>query len=270
MGYLGAIRPADIDAQIEEVLGDVGTRRLPLVRKVIDDVPDRWYGQLLAESYATAVDEVESDDVLPAAVAIELLRGYVRLRSALLVQLSGKHAHSLSLTLESALLAGDFLHSSANSVLLSSPGSALEASIADVTESMLSITASFTDLNEPDPSASNQANYFDTVAGTLGKTAASIGASIAGVNENARQLFADLGRGLGTSREIQRFVTADSRQVTVVPPVTHGPELRQHGRKRREEAMDALWELADAQGITIQPFISLAGDPIGPEESYLP
>ncbi|MDS0295029.1 hypothetical protein [Halogeometricum luteum] len=110
-----------LDDRLASVLAAADEDRLRLAAGVVGESDDRWYGRLVARSCEAAGGEPASatDAVLRGATAVELLRGYCRLRSGLFVQLADEVAHSLNWDPAAAVLSGDFLQTAACSTVLS-------------------------------------------------------------------------------------------------------------------------------------------------------
>lgn len=247
------LQSSQIDRQLENMLGDADEIRLPLVGEVLREPRDRWYGQLAVTAYASLSEGPDLETVLPAAAGVELLRGYVRLRSRLLVTLTGKWAHSLTLEPTPALLAGDYLYSAAFASLRSAPDAPSSDCFELLTTVLETITEAFARAYAPAGSADyDPTTFFDETAGSLGKGAAVLGATLAGVDDSNRQHFARLGRGLSTARQVDRVLEADPKDAMVVPPALDESHLRTHVQRRQDDvdqALDALSETVDVTGL---------------------
>lgn len=65
-----------------------------VVRTTLNERPDRWYGRLVVHSYESVPEAPTTKTILPAAAAIELLRGYHRCRLDLLRRTAADTARS--------------------------------------------------------------------------------------------------------------------------------------------------------------------------------
>jgi len=195
-----AERRTKIDRYLDTALERADERPLAAV-STMEACPDRWYGQLMVLSYNAIADEPRTDAILPASAAIELLRGYCRLRSELFVQLADDFAHSLTRDPAAVLLAGDYLNSAAYTVFAETDYNQLEDAFhvfTDVSESL--VEAFDTEYIR----SVDDYSFLDETAGSLGEGAAIIGATLAGVNTFQRADFATLGRGFSTAFHIRR------------------------------------------------------------------
>ncbi|WP_201292957.1 polyprenyl synthetase [Halobacterium bonnevillei] len=242
-------RPAQIDRHIERVLSDTDEVGLPLVRDVLPESSDRWYGLLVVAVYESLADSRDTEIVLPAAAAIELLRGYVRLRSRLLVRLADNHAHSLTTDRTSSLLAGDYLYTAAFSALPTLSDTPSGDCFAVLTSVLETITDAFARTYAAAESTDHdQAMLVDDTAGSLGEGAALLGAVLAGIEGPNRRDVARFGRGLSTARQSARILDADPSEAIVVPPRFDETQLRALADRRRDDAnraLDALPETVD-------------------------
>lgn len=240
----GPVERAAIEAELERALGDVASEQLGVARKAVEGIEDRWYGQLAAASYAAAATESDAETALPAATAIELLRARSHLRSRVLVQIRGERAHALTFEPTEALLAGDYLATAAYASLDSGPRPAPKAGcdvLADVLEAVTeTFTGAYVRPGDPKP---GEPSFFDGTGGNVGRGAAVLGATFAGVDDDRREQFATVGRGLGTANLITRVLDRDPEQGMVAPPAFDESRLRDHVEQRRAEARRALADL---------------------------
>ncbi|SDD63875.1 hypothetical protein SAMN05192552_103614 [Natrinema hispanicum] len=245
---------SQIDRQLESVLSDTEEAGLPLVREVLQEPRDRWYGQLVGHAYASLTDTQDPEIVLPAATGVELLRGYVRLRNRLFVTLSGKGIHSLTLEPAPALLAGDYLYTAAFTSLRSIPDVPSSDCFEVLTTVLGTITEAFTRVYTSAESASyDPATFLDETAGSLGKGAAVLGATLAGVDDLHRRHFARFGSGLSTVRQVDRVLEVNPKEAMVVLPMVDESQLRIHAQRRQDDAdraLDALSKTTDVTGLT--------------------
>jgi len=243
------VHPSRIERYFEQGLSNTVKVNLPLLQDVLDDTPDRWYGQLVVTVSDSLSDRQDREEVLPAAAAIELLRGYVRLRSRLLVTPADKPAHSLTLDPTAELLAGDCLSSAAFSSLRTVPASSSGDCFETLTTVLETITEAFArPYNAAGSTEQDQAIYIDETAGTLGEGAAALGATLAGVDEPVRRHCERLGRGLSTARQINYVLDMDPTEAMVVPPTFDESQFRmqaERGRNDAAQAIDTLSEIVD-------------------------
>lgn len=246
-----SVHPSQIERHLEQVLSNADEVNLPLVRDVLDESPDRWYGQLVVSVYDSLSDCQDREAVLPAAAAIELLRGYARLRSQLLVTLTDKHAHSRTLDPTAALLAGDYLCAAAFSSLRSIPDSPSGDCFEILTAVLKTITEAFARTYTSAGSADyDPATFLDDTAGSLGEGAAALGATLAGLDEPTRRHCQRLGRGLSTARQINYVLDTDPNEAMVIPPTFDESQFRMHAEQRRDDANQALDTLSEIVGVT--------------------
>ncbi|EMA12962.1 hypothetical protein [Haloarcula marismortui] len=245
------VHPSQIERHFQQVLSTADEANLPLVQDVLDDCPDRWYGQLVVTVYDSLSDRQDREDVLPYAAAVELLRGYVRLRSRLLVTLTDKHAHSLTLDPTVALLAGDYLYTAAFSSLRSRSDFSLGDCFEILTTVLESITEAFARTYTAAGSTDHdQAKFLDDTAGSLGEGAAALGATLAGADEPVRRYCERLGRGLSTARQINYVIDMEPIEATVVPPTFDESQFRRYAEQRRDDAAQALDTLSETVDVT--------------------
>ena len=245
------VHPSRIERYFEQVLSNAIKVNLPLVQDVLDDCPDRWYGQLVVTVYDSLSERQDREDVLPAAAAIELLRGYIRLRSRLLVTLADKHAHSLTLDPTAALLAGDYLYTAAFSSLRSRPDSSSSDCFEILTTILETVTGAFARTYTAAGSTDHdQAKFLDDTAGSLGEGAAALGATLAGVDEPVRRDCERLGRGLSTARQVNHVLDMDPAEAMVVPPTFDESQFRMYAKQQRNDAARALDILSETIDVT--------------------
>lgn len=246
----------DIDAELERVLDGTENQGLRVAREAIEAPEDRWYGQLVGATYAAVSDSASDDSLLSCAAAIELLRGYTRIRSRLLIQLTDDHPHSLTTDPGRALLAGDYLSTSAFTALTASPYPALEDGVEILATAFESITDAFFGTYPTATSANQeQVPVLDQTMGSLGAAATRLGASVAGDTQASRSKLATAGRAVATSHGIHRLLESDPGEAVVVLPEIDEAELRAYAETQRREAVDAH---RDAASIDLSGLFSLA------------
>jgi geranylgeranyl pyrophosphate synthase len=245
------VHPSQIERHFKQVLSTPDEANFLLVQDVLDDSPDRWYGQLVVTVYDSLSDHQDREDVLPYAAAVELLRGYVRLRNRLLLTLTDKHAHSITLDPTAALLGGDYLYTAAFSSLHSGPGSSSGDCFEILTTALETITEAFARTYTAAGSTDHDhAKFLDDTAGSLGEGAAALGATLAGVDEPVRRHCERLGRGLSTARQINYVLDTDPTEAMVVPPTFFESQFRRYAEQRRDDAAQALDTLSETVDVT--------------------
>lgn len=234
---------ADCDAlverRIDSALDAAEGVPLPLVGAVMAEHDDRWYGQVLARSYAAVAGRMSTDPVGSAAAAVEFLRGYCRLRNELLVQTGETTPHSFTREPTPALLAGDYLYSLAFSTLTDVDHSSTEVCydrLADTSERLIETLAS----RHAAPSSADHCTLVDGTVGSLGECAAVVGATLAGVDRGQRDHFASLGRSLSTASRIRRSLESDGESDEMPPPRADAERLRRHASRHATLASGAL------------------------------
>lgn len=248
----------DLDAALAGALGEDGEHGLHVARDVIDTPADRWYGQLAVRTYTSVVDSPDIDVITPAATAIELLRGYTWIRNQSLIQLTEERPHSLTTDPERALLAGDYLYTTAFKELTAVQSPGLHESIDALRTAVSNITRSLArTYTESGPSESDQLAFFDATMGSLGEAATRIGASVASGPSVPDDLIASFGRRAGTARGIEQLLHSDPSDATVVPPALNEPKLQEYAAEQRENASNALHDLISSSG-AVSPPVSLA------------
>jgi hypothetical protein len=257
----------EIQRQINIVLRDTDKVSLPLVHDVLQESRDRWYGQLAVIVYDSLSEHRDYEDALPAAAAIELLRESVRLRSQLLVTLTDEHPHSLTLEPAAALLAGDSLYAAGFSSLRSVPDSRSGDCFEILTTVLETITGTFARTYTPAKSVEyGEAVFLDETAGSLGEGAATLGGTLAGLDEPNHRHFERLGRELSVVRQIQLILNADPSEATVVPPTIDQGHLRALAERRQDhanQALDALSETVDVARLRAFAEATMGQDTVG-------
>lgn len=251
-------RRSEIDRRLETALASADGDSLALARATVAECDDRQYGLLSTLAYESMATSPDREAVLPAAAAVELLRGYCRLRSQLLIQVSETMAHSLNRDPTTALLAGDYLYTSAYSTLRATEdghlGDCFEI-LTDVSEAL--IEAFDANYANSAPSTTDHCSFVDETAGALGEGAALVGATLAGIDDARREHLAALGRGFGVGRRIRLALDADGDAAPVVPPKPDEERLRRYARRHLDEADRALEKLASSADVgALRAFVS--------------
>lgn len=239
-------RRTEIDSRLELVLDAADSGRLAPASATILERDNRRYGQLVALSHNSLATTPDRPEVVPAATAIELLRGYLRLREELILQLGNETTDSLQWEVTPALLASDYLYTSAYSTL----GTLTADRIAECVEELTTVSESIiealgSDCMQSPPSPAEYCSAIDTTAGALGRGAAVIGATLADTDHSDGDHFATLGRGFGTVWQIQDILASDGAPVRTDPSLTER-RLRQHAKRRLRETDHALQQLSSA------------------------
>ncbi|ESP87089.1 hypothetical protein [Candidatus Halobonum tyrrellensis] len=242
-----AERRAALDRRLDDALATAEGASLAPAVAAVRERSDRWYGQLAAVSYESAVrpdTDADVDAVLPAATAVELLREYCRLRSELLVQLADEVAHSLTHDPTAALLSSDYLHTSAYAALSAVDDDHRGDCVERLTTAASRIVEAFAGRGAGSiPSAEEYGAFADRTAGSLGAAAAAIGATVAGADGPRVERFATLGRAASAARQLRRTADAEPRTVRVAAPLPDGEALDRVARRRcadTERALDAV------------------------------
>lgn len=252
-------RRTRIDGRLKRVLDSADGGRLAPAWTTIVERDNRWYGQLLALSHNSVATTPVRPTVLPAATAIELLRGYVRLREQLIHQLSNEVTDPLRWEVTSALLASDYLYTSAYSTLGTLPDDHRAECFEEFTAVSKSIIETLgRNYIQSTPSPTKYCSFIDDTAGALGQGAAVIGATLADIDEPHRDYFATLGRGFGTVCRIQHILASDSALTQTDSSLTDR-RLRQHAKQRLRETDHALQQLSPAVDVNpLRVFITEA------------
>jgi hypothetical protein len=242
------------ERHIEGVFRDTDAVDLQLVRDVIEESRDRWYGQLVVGVYESLSEHDSYEAVLPAAAVIELLGESIRLRNRLLVALTNEHAHSLTLEPTTALLAEGYLRTAAFSALRSVPGS----HVGDCLEILTAVRGTITEpLARTDTQAKsvkeNKATCLDETAGSLGEGAVNLEEALAGLDGPSGQQFERLGRELSVVRQSRLILDADTSEAAVVLPTLDQARLRALAERRQDHAHRALVTLSETVDVTRLP-----------------
>ncbi|MBP1986320.1 hypothetical protein [Halolamina salifodinae] len=240
-------RRVALDHRVEAALDTVEEDGLALARTVVRESPDRWYGQLLALVHDAVAAVPAPERVLPAATAMELLEGYARLRSELLVQLNETVAHSFTRAPREALLAGDYLNAAAYATLsdLSHPD------LDDAVETIASVSESVTGAFGVGDERPDARDVLADTAGALGAGAARLGTTLAGVDGQRRARLVRAGRGASIARRVES-PGQDGGTPTVLPTPSDERRLRRYATRERAAAERALTRLgpdADAAAL---------------------
>lgn len=240
-----AERRAEIDERLRSAL-DVGDRdRLAPARAAVAECDDRPYGQLLARAHDSASDSADDETVVLAATAIELLRGYYRLRKTTLRRAEDGAVGASYRELTPALLSSDYLLSSAYSALGTIEEERLGACFEAFTDASETIVEAFGDGARGAARSSNEyCSFVEDTAGALGRGAAVVGATLGGVDGPDREQFAALGRGVGAVRQLRRAISSDAEPDGVGVALVEKRRVRQYADERADDVERALADLS--------------------------
>lgn len=238
-----AERREAIDDRLEAALPPAGGSPLAPAREVVLQAEDRRYGRLLVasyESYGSLPGSHVPEPILNAAAAVELLRGYCRLRERLLSQ--GDHVSPSDRGPMADLLAADYLYTAAYSSLVEIEADGLEICVEAFTDALDTIIETFEAAHTRPSPALDHVAYVDGTAGVLARGAAVIGTTLAGVDDASRDRFANYGCGLATAYRIRLILTSDDGTAY---PSADAPDdrLHRHAIRRFGDADRALERL---------------------------
>jgi len=240
-----------IERHLERVFRDADEVGLSLVRDVLDEPPGRWYGQLVVNTYDSLSDQQDPETIIPAAGAIELLRGYVRLRSRLFITHTDEHVHSPTMDPTPALLAGDYLYTAAFSSLGSITGTGSSDCFDTLTTVLETITEAFARIyTSAGSSDDEQTKFLDETTGSLGEAAAALGATLAGFDDPTRTHCERLGRKLSIARQIHFILDVEANEAMVIPPSFDERQFRMHAERSRNDAAQAFDTLSETADVT--------------------
>jgi len=244
-------RRTELDRRLEATLASADAGGLSLARSTVLECPDRWFGQLVALSYDAAADAPDPDDALPAATAVELLRGYCRLRCDLLTD-RDEDADAPARDPTAVLLAGDYLNSAAYAAFGRVPDGPPGDGFDALTSALQSIVEGF-DAAYARSTGGDESLLDDTV-GALGEGAAVVGATLAGTDAPDRESFADLGRGFSAARHVQRVLDGPH---SLLPEDVAEADVREYGAARLREAHEGLDRLASRADVeSLRSFVA--------------
>lgn len=243
MKHSASVSEADIETRLKTILDDVNTPELALARKTVIETPDRWYGRLVAESSNAITPTVDSETILSAATAVELLRGYGRLRATMFVQLGGDQSSPLKVGSLPPLLAGDFLYTQAYSTLGSVVKPPLDDCFEIVGTVLDELTETFARTFVPGSAETISPSFFAKTAGSLGNGAAVLGATLADSEPVRPDLFAQLGHRFGTVRGIELALESEATRKRLVSTGTSERHLEEYAEGTRAEGQEVLRKL---------------------------
>ncbi|WP_135820155.1 polyprenyl synthetase [Halostella litorea] len=238
---------AAIDRRIDAALAPDRGPGLASARAAVEGFDDRWYGRLAIRSHAAAAGAdgpdpgPAPDAARSAAAAVELLRGYCRVRGELLCRVEDDASPA---DVRSALLAGDVLYAAAYSSLGRLDAGSADACFEPLVAASETVVETFA-ASHARPTTADRRDLFDGTAGALGRGAAAIGAALAGADADRRDRFAALGHDLGTARGIRSALGPDLSAVPAAPEADERA-LRRHAANRLAEATRACRDLPPA------------------------
>ncbi|MFB6150417.1 MAG: polyprenyl synthetase family protein [Haloarculaceae archaeon] len=251
-------RRDEIDRYVERVLSDATGEYLHPVRASVRDRGDRRYGELLALVHDSAAGPSADDSVVPAAAAVELLREYCWLRARLLAEVDDGPV-ALPWDRTTALLSADYLYAAAYAALGRVDDAAVEPCFETATDVSTSVIEGLDAVDWADQSSPSSGEYcslIDETAGALGRGAARIGATLAGVDGAAREQYATLGRGLGSVHAVRLVLDAREERSQPLFPASDDRRLRRYARRRLAEAERAVRSLpATADADRVRSFV---------------
>ncbi|MUV89690.1 polyprenyl synthetase [Halapricum sp. CBA1109] len=179
------------------------------------------------------------DPALPAAAAVELLRGYALARNRLLARASDDDVPPAETT--TTLLAGDLLYTAAFTALGRGSGVSRAGGFEVLSEVVSTVTTTFAAAYAEE--SCPPAEFVDGTAGAVGAGAARLGATLAEGTPTRREIASTVGEGLATAREIHRRLGPGTAATVALPTDGEVERLRDHAERRREQAIRALDEL---------------------------
>ncbi|SEV97856.1 hypothetical protein [Halobacterium jilantaiense] len=249
----GALGRAAVDDGVADALADASGECLSVARRSVEDLGDRWYGRLVAVSHDAVADPPRSDAVLPAAVSVELLRGYCRLRASLLADRPDDRTTLDATNQSAALLAGDYLHAMAFLELQSLPRSAPDDGVTVLTDALESIRAGFSSaFAGPVDSDTGPTALVEQTVGSVADAAVRLGVSLSGTDHDAADSLAAAARDFATARGLRQFRDAVHQTSVEFPFRVDDAALREAADDRHAEASRRLRELRtdiDAEGV---------------------
>ncbi|QLH84645.1 polyprenyl synthetase [Halosimplex pelagicum] len=240
-----------IESHLESALDGVDGDGLALARETVEAAEDRWYGQLVAGAYRSLPGRPDTDRAVPAAAAVELVRGYCRLRSELLVQLTDSRPHAFTRDEVAALLAGDYLYTGAYSALAAADRPDRGDCFETVTDALEAVSGAFVDTyvgtGELPP---DRVALVERTAGRIGETAAVLGARLADADDRHLDPIARAGRSFAAARTIRRALDREPGSAMVAVPERPAERLGEHATRRREAGRRALGELQSSADVS--------------------
>lgn len=233
-------RQREIETRLESALETAESEALRPGRRAVLEREDRWYGQILALVSNSLSETPDDDATLQAATGIELLRGYCHLREQTLTGPAADTDDPRVGQRDASLLAADYLHSMAYTMISSLETSGSPTRIAALTDVSETLVESF-DRAEfgPDLTAPAYRSLVDGTAGALGRGAAVLGAILGTTDNVRREQFGRAGRQFSTGRRLRR----DRTTTAELAPSQPDRQLREHERQRFIAGMRTLREL---------------------------
>lgn len=252
----------DIRHQLEQVLESTEDTGLEIVEIALNELPDRWYGRFLGGVVNSIRDSVDRGQVLPAAVSIELLRGYCYIRWQ---QLFRRDASSVFPNIRDPsvpLLMGDYLHSAAYSQL--DPGDRHDTDVpyAVFIRATKRMTERFystiTDTRSPEMQFKA---LLDISGGVLGQSAADLGARLAQQDVESRHSIRAFGRVTGAYHAWETVLETGSKEVITYAPGITDEFLEQFATEKRQRLEETVKDLPATVSIsTLRKFADIEDD----------
>lgn len=250
-----------VDDGVADALDDASTESLTVARRAVDGTGDRWYGRLVAAAHDAVAGPPRAEAVLPAAVSVELLRGYCRLRTSLLADVPDGQNTPGGPDQSAALLAGDYLHAVAFLELRSLPRSVPEAGFETLTDALESIRAGFTAaFAEPAAANTDPAALVEQTVGSVAGAAVRLGVSLGGADPSAADEFADAARDYATARGLRQLRDALHQTAVELPFGVDDAALRMQAESRRADASRRLRGLRGDFDVQSVRHLGRAGD----------
>jgi len=250
-----------VDDGVADALADASGECLTVARQSVVDLGDRWYGRLVAATHDAVAGPHRSDAVLPAAVSVELLRGYCRLRAALLVDRPDDRTVLGGVDQSAALLAGDYLHAMAFLELQSLPRSAPDTGFDALTDALESIRAGFSSaFASPTGSETGPTALVEQTVGAVADAAVRLGGSLGGADHDAADDLAAAARDFATARGLRQFRDAVHQTSVEFPFHVDDTALRETADSRRADASRRLRGLRTDVDVERVRRLARAGD----------
>ncbi|WP_167837401.1 polyprenyl synthetase family protein [Halosimplex halophilum] len=233
-----------VEARLEAGLSGPDGDAPALAREAVDAADDRWYGRLVGGAYRSLADGPDPDRVVPAAAAVELLRGYCRIRRDLLVQFADRCPHSSTRDEVAALLAGDHLAAAAYSTLTAVDDPAVGDCVGPFADAFEALTGALaTTFAEPVGPALDPVASIERTAGRIGECAAVLGGRLAGAGDRRLDGLTRAGRCFAAARAARAARERDGRSAAVAAPELPAERLDDYAARRRTDGYRALGDL---------------------------
>lgn len=254
-----------VDAGVTDAMDGATGDCLAVARHTVEEAPsDRWYGRLVAAAHDAVAGPPRTDAVLPAAVSVELLRGYCRLRGSLLAGLSGSGSALGNADQSAALLAGDYLHAMAFLELQSVPRAVPAAGFETLTDALESVRAGFNSaFAGPGATATSPVTLVEQTAGSVADAAVRLGVSLGDADHPCADELAAAARDFATARGLRQLRdAAHLPTLDLSLPDEDGATLRQRADSRRADGNRRLRGLpGDVDGRRVRRLARAGGRP---------